>query len=294
MMQCTMPGSWPIRDDSGTPVDELDRCCHVHDKCYDDALEHHPCRTIFHRPFKLYSYNCDEASKMITCGKDNNAGGPELCLKVSTRRMNALRTLFLLAAGLSVALSRRGRAIPQFQQMILCTMPDSSPIRDYADYGCYCGKGGSGTPVDELDRCCEVHDNCYGDAQQHDKCLSIFDSPYIEWYTWSCDEASKTVTCDEIDNGECEQFICECDRKAAECFARSPYNNDHYNLPSDRCQSNTSAFNQTQDPLPHTTHSSRSGSSLFRPQILTLTLYCHILKVMFFFSPSFSALYLYC
>ncbi|XP_053267935.1 phospholipase A2 [Pleuronectes platessa] len=109
--------------------------------------------------------------------------------------MNALQTLFLLAAGLSLALSRRGRAIPQFRNMIMCTLPGRWPIRDYTDYGCYCGKGGSGTPVDELDRCCQVHDNCYGEAEQHDECLPIFDSPYIEWYTWSCDQASNTVTC---------------------------------------------------------------------------------------------------
>ncbi|CAB1439238.1 unnamed protein product, partial [Pleuronectes platessa] len=154
----------------------------------------------------------------------------ELCLKLLTRRMNALQTLFLLAAGLSLALSRRGRAIPQFRNMIMCTLPGRWPIRDYTDYGCYCGKGGSGTPVDELDRCCQVHDNCYGEAELHDECLPIFDNPYMEWYTWSCDEASKTLTCAK-NNDACEMFICECDRKAAECFATSPYNKDNYNLP---------------------------------------------------------------
>ncbi|XP_060929431.1 acidic phospholipase A2 2-like [Limanda limanda] len=145
--------------------------------------------------------------------------------------MNALRTLFLLVAGLSVALSTNSKALNQFKQMILCTMPNnSSLIWQLTDYGCYCGLGGSGTPVDDLDRCCQVHDNCYGEAQKLKWC-----SPYFRIYRWSCDKANKTITCDE-NNNACKMFICECDRKAAECFARSPYNNDHYNLPSDRCQ----------------------------------------------------------
>ncbi|XP_034457174.1 phospholipase A2-like isoform X1 [Hippoglossus hippoglossus] len=154
--------------------------------------------------------------------------------------MNALRTLFLLAAGLSVAccgpvLSRHERALNQFWIQIRCEMPDSRPIIDYADYGCYCGKGGGGTPVDDLDRCCEVHDNCYGDAMQLNACWSLFHNPYTKMYSYSCDKASKKLTCNK-NNNACEMFICECDRKAAECFARTPYNPEHKRLPSDRCQ----------------------------------------------------------
>uniref|UniRef100_A0A669DGP0 Phospholipase A2 n=1 Tax=Oreochromis niloticus TaxID=8128 RepID=A0A669DGP0_ORENI len=108
--------------------------------------------------------------------------------------------------------------------MILCVMPDSWPALDYADYGCYCGVGGSGTPVDDLDRCCQVHDQCYTDA------ITCWPSGYcrvmLELFIFSFSD----------NNNECEMFICECDRKAAECFARSPWNPEHEHLPSDQCQ----------------------------------------------------------
>lgn len=44
------------------------------------------------------------------------------------------------------------RAVWLFRKMIKCTLPNSHPLLDFGDYGCYCGLGGSGTPVDELDR----------------------------------------------------------------------------------------------------------------------------------------------
>nr|XP_020486746.1 phospholipase A2, minor isoenzyme-like [Labrus bergylta] len=127
------------------------------------------------------------------------------------------------------------RALWQFRSMILCTVPDSWPILNYADYGCYCGLGGSGTPVDELDRCCYIHDKCFSEAMQLDECWPILDNPYTESYSYRCDKESKTVSCLN-DNDPCERFICECDRHAAMCFAKAGYNEDNTNLPSSRCK----------------------------------------------------------
>ncbi|XP_070845238.1 phospholipase A2-like [Chaetodon trifascialis] len=150
--------------------------------------------------------------------------------------MNSLQTLLLLAASLSVAQSfeERCNALNQFRNMILCVMPDSWPIFDYADYGCYCGFGGSGNPVDDLDRCCQVHDQCYDGAMLHLNFWPILDNPYTTLYHYSCNKQNKKITCGS-ENNKYQMFICECDREAAECFARAPYIPEHKHLPSDRC-----------------------------------------------------------
>ncbi|NXX79472.1 PA21B Phospholipase, partial [Urocolius indicus] len=116
------------------------------------------------------------------------------------------------------------RAVWGFRKLIKCTLPDSYPLLDYADYGCYCGLGGSGTPVDELDRCCQTHDNCYTQAQNLDACKSILDNPYTKSYSYSC--SNKEITCSSK-NSECAMFICNCDRTAAMCFAKAPYNSQY-------------------------------------------------------------------
>ncbi|XP_005933341.1 phospholipase A2 [Haplochromis burtoni] len=147
--------------------------------------------------------------------------------------MHLSHSLLIVLFGLPALLGYR--ALWQFRSMILCTVPDSWPALDYADYGCYCGLGGSGTPVDELDRCCQVHDQCYSDAMQHDDCWAILDNPYTEIYSYNCDKASKTITCLD-DNDPCEKFICECDRNAALCFSEAGYSEENADIPSDRCQ----------------------------------------------------------
>ncbi|XP_012660656.1 phospholipase A2 [Otolemur garnettii] len=103
--------------------------------------------------------------------------------------------LLVLAALLTVggAHSISPRAVWQFRNMIKCTIPESDPLKDYNNYGCYCGLGGSGTPVDELDTL-----------------------------------PSK--------NKDCQAFICNCDRNAAICFSKAPYNADNKNLNSKFCK----------------------------------------------------------
>uniref|UniRef100_A0A3B4D7C1 Phospholipase A2 n=1 Tax=Pygocentrus nattereri TaxID=42514 RepID=A0A3B4D7C1_PYGNA len=87
------------------------------------------------------------------------------------------------------------RSLLQFRAMIKCVLPNSSPLEDFADYGCYCGFGGQGTPVDQLDQCCFVHDHCYSMASNLSSCDSLLDSPYVNIYDFRCDSATNTVTC---------------------------------------------------------------------------------------------------
>ncbi|XP_020622302.1 basic phospholipase A2 DE-1-like [Orbicella faveolata] len=140
----------------------------------------------------------------------------------------------------SFPLKRLKRNLWQFGNMISCATGRSR--WDYNGYGCWCGRGGSGTPVDGTDRylteasirqvpsfslllgtpsqfytsrCCRTHDECY------DRALRRGCNPYWETYTRSnCTDCASS-------NNVCEKLVCECDGAAARCFARSNYNSNY-------------------------------------------------------------------
>ncbi|XP_008820071.1 phospholipase A2, membrane associated [Nannospalax galili] len=82
----------------------------------------------------------------------------------------------------------------------------------YAFYGCHCGLGGKGAPKDATDWCCATHDCCYYHLKKQD-CGTKF-LPYK--FTHS----GGKITC-AADQNSCKKQLCECDKAAAECFARN-------------------------------------------------------------------------
>ncbi|XP_071953129.1 phospholipase A2 AP-PLA2-II-like [Antedon mediterranea] len=133
--------------------------------------------------------------------------------------------------------------------MISC-MTDLGLIRswtDYDGYGCYCGLGGTGSPLDETDKCCVTHDQCYDTVMKSGMCP--FESHvYLilyEYETSKCNSRDAKITCAAVEDyrfldtpwPECAAAMCECDANGAKCFAdaSNTYDKKYKNWPQENC-----------------------------------------------------------
>eukprot|EP00057_Strongylocentrotus_purpuratus_P008691 XP_011663165.1 PREDICTED: basic phospholipase A2 1 isoform X2 [Strongylocentrotus purpuratus] len=154
--------------------------------------------------------------------------------------MNSFLTLIIINVCLLFGIGqadlvhrRRPRAIWQFSSMIECAT--GRPAWHFNNYGCWCGLGGGGKPVDEVDACCRSHDECYDYLTEEGTC-SLF-TLYFTSYLYErrhCEEMEEpSIACGE--GSPCRTGLCDCDREAALCLAHAKYNDHRHNYDKDLC-----------------------------------------------------------
>uniref|UniRef100_A0A8C4W166 Phospholipase A2 n=2 Tax=Gopherus TaxID=38771 RepID=A0A8C4W166_9SAUR len=101
-----------------------------------------------------------------------------------------------------------------------------SALISYNGYGCHCGLGGRGQPLDKTDWCCHAHDCCYKELTNQ-SC-----HPFFDYYQYSiidedsCRVINAFVPAGNTNNSTCAKQACDCDRTAVLCFRKeaSSYN----------------------------------------------------------------------
>ncbi|XP_077148711.1 basic phospholipase A2 taipoxin alpha chain-like isoform X1 [Ranitomeya variabilis] len=88
-------------------------------------------------------------------------------------------------------------------------------------YGCYCGTGGAGAAVDDVDRCCLRHDCCYRYSRLDLRCHGR-----VKWqlYQFSCGTAHTQCHSSTL----CGRMACECDKQFAECLTKAKPKRRHF------------------------------------------------------------------
>ena len=130
------------------------------------------------------------------------------------------------------------RNLKNFGSMVECET--NSDKWRYNGYGCWCGFGGAGKPLDGLDRCCYEHDKCYDKVMAGSECTTSAD-PYLVSYKISgcsdCAPADEYNTWDWIGwvTIECRRAICTCDSIAAKCFRRNVFNHSLSSYDKSQC-----------------------------------------------------------
>ncbi|XP_064652106.1 phospholipase A2-like [Lineus longissimus] len=128
---------------------------------------------------------------------------------------------------------REKRDLLQLGLMLQCSTNRS--MWDYNGYGCYCGLGGSGTPLDATDTCCQTHDHCY-EKMHTEKTCAYYIEVYTVFYRYTpCSLCSDLSSYSNwiykflAGSPECRYRLCQCDSALAACVKKaSPTFNPSY------------------------------------------------------------------
>ncbi|KAJ8675401.1 hypothetical protein QAD02_011187, partial [Eretmocerus hayati] len=198
---------------SGVAIDGIDRCCEEHDRCYG---EDENCGATWSEYTTGYKWSVVRR-KTITC--EGNVPKAESPASIFGSSGGSLADSFgdLIKSDKSSEESfgehhRSKRALTNLARMMMKGL-GCDPM-DYNGYGCYCGSGGSGEPVDGIDSCCQDHDQCY----RNSGCGESAWNEYTTGFSWTYENGQ--IQCPRARAGVCTDGLCHCDKNFVNCLAR--------------------------------------------------------------------------